>query len=133
MGIADSLNNLGDVACGQGDYSAASALYQESLIMVRELGDPKGIANSLQSLAAVVDALGNHVRAARIWGAAERLREEIGFPLPPNDRPRYERRVAAARAVLGDDAAFDRAWQDGRALTLEQAIKVALEQTAERS
>src|SRR5450755_2991601 len=88
-------------------------LHQESLVMVRELGDPKGIANSLEALAAAVVALGSYVRAARIWGAAERLREEIGSPLPPNDWPRYDRRVAAARVALGDDAAFDRAWQDG--------------------
>jgi hypothetical protein len=40
--------------------------------------------------------------------------------------------VTAARAVLGDDAAFDRAWQEGRALTLEQAIELALEKTVER-
>ncbi len=131
--IANSLNNLGDVAYSQGDYSAAGALHQESLGMVRELRDPKGIAYSLQSLATVIAALGSQVRAARIWGAAERLREEIGSPIPFNDRPRYDQRVAAARAALGDGAAFDRARQDGRALTLEQAIELALEQTAERS
>nr|MDQ6923461.1 hypothetical protein [Pseudomonadota bacterium] len=67
----------------------------------------------------------------RIWGAVERLRTESGSPLPPKDRPVYDRRVAAARAALGDDAAFDRAWQEGRALTLEQAIELALEETVE--
>ena len=130
--IANSLNNLGDVVYAQGDYSAAGALHQESLVMVRELGDPKGIALSLQTLAAAVAALGSHVRAARIWGAAERLREEIGSPVPSNDRPRYDQRVDEARVALGDGAAFDRAWQEGRALTLEQAIELALEQTVER-
>ena len=56
----------------------------------------------------------------------------LGSPLSPKDRPVYDRRVAAARAALGDDAAFDRAWQEGRALTLEQAIELALEETVER-
>jgi hypothetical protein len=65
-------------------------------------------------------------RACRIWGAAERLREAIGSPMPPGDRPDYERRVAAARAAMGDDAAFTRAWQDGRAMTQEQAMEYAL-------
>jgi tetratricopeptide (TPR) repeat protein len=128
--IANSLDNLGDVAYAQGDYSAARALHQESLVMLRELGDPKAIANSLEGLAGLVAALGRYVRAARIWGAAERLREEIGSPQPPNERPPYDRRVAAARA--GDDAAFDRAWHEGRALTLEQAIELALEEAVER-
>ena len=94
--------------------------------------DRLGIANSLEGLAAVVAALGASLRAARIWGAAERLRAEIGSPLPPIYRPCYEREVAAARAVLGDDAAFDHAWQDGHASTIEQAIALALAESVER-
>jgi hypothetical protein len=96
------------------------------------LGDRRGIAFSLGGLAAVVAALGSSLRAARIWGAEARLREEIGSPLPPNDRSDYDRRVAAARAALGDHAAFDHAWQEGRALTLEQAIELALEESVQR-
>ena len=132
VGIASSLSNLGEVACEQGDYPAAGALHQEGLVIRREVGDRRGITYSLEGLAAVVAALGSSLRAARIWGAAERLGEEIGSPLAPNELPRYNRRVAAARAALGDDAAFDRAWQEGRALMLEQAIELALEETVER-
>jgi hypothetical protein len=40
--------------------------------------------------------------------------------------------VAAARAAAADDTAFDRAWQEGRVLTLEQAIELAMEETVER-
>jgi hypothetical protein len=43
----------------------------------------------------------------------------------PVDRPEYERRVAACRASLGD-AAFDAAWQAGRALMWEEAVDAAL-------
>jgi predicted ATPase/class 3 adenylate cyclase len=130
--IAISLGNLGEVTHGQGDYPAAGALYKESLAIRRELGDQWGVAWSLEGLAAVVAALGASLPAARIWGTAERLREEIGSPLPPTERPRYDRCVATARAALEDDAGFDRAWQEGRALTLEQAISLALEETVER-
>jgi predicted ATPase/class 3 adenylate cyclase len=125
-GIAGTLSNLGDVACKLGDYPAAGALHQEVLAIRRELGDMAGIASSLEDMATVVAALGSSLRAARIWGAAERLRAEVGSPLPPGDRPDYDRRLATARATLGDDAAFDRAWEAGRALTLEQAIELAL-------
>ena len=97
----------------------------------RELGDRRGIVYSLGGLAGVVVALGNSLRAARLWGGVERLRDEIGLPMPPNERPLYDRRVAAARAALGDDAAFDRAWREGHALTLEQAIERALTETFE--
>ncbi len=124
-GIAASLNNLGNVACDQGDYPSARALHEESLAIRRELGDQRGIAQSLEGLAPVAAALAEPHRAARIWGAAERLREEIGAPLPPNERPRYERQVATARAALGSET-FAAAWAEGRAMSMEQAIDYAL-------
>jgi hypothetical protein len=37
-----------------------------------------------------------------------------------------DRRIAAAREAMRDDAPFERAWQKGRALTLDQAIELAL-------
>jgi hypothetical protein len=84
--IAGSLGDLGDVARNQGDYSAARALYEESLAIRRELGDRFGIPYSLEGLAAVVASLRDSLRAARIWGATQRLRAEIGLPLPPSER-----------------------------------------------
>ena len=131
-GIAASLSNLGNVALYQGDYPAARALHEESLAIRRELGDRCGIFYSLEGLAAVVASLRESPRAARIWGATERLRAEIGPPLPPNERSGYDRCVAAARIASGDDAAFDSAWQEGRGLTLEQAIALALSETVEQ-
>ena len=59
--------------------------------------------------------------AARLWGAAESLREAIGMPLPPVDRVDYERSVAAARAQLGEKT-FVAAWEEGRTMTAEQAL-----------
>ena len=128
--IANSLSNLGDVARQSGDFAAARALYKNSLVIQRELGDTAKIAESLEGLASVVAALGISLRAARIWGAAEGLREGIGSPPRPYERPNYDQHVAAARR-RGDNAAFARAWQDGRALTLDQAIELALRGTVE--
>lgn len=90
------------------------------------------IAYALSGLAAVDAALGSVLRAARVWGAAERLRESIGSPVSRIGRSDYDRPVAVARAALGDHSAFDRAWQEGRALTIEQAIELALEDNVER-
>ncbi len=131
-GIASSLQNLGVVAQLQGDFIRARAFFKESLATRRELSDRLGIARALEGLATVVADLGDSPRAARIWGAAERLRDEIGTPLSPADRPRYDQRIATARAALANDANFDRAWQDGRALKLVQALELALEEAVER-
>jgi hypothetical protein len=64
--------------------------------------------------------------AARVWGAAERLRGEIGAPLHDHERSRYEREVAAARAATAEGTAFANAWEEGRAMTLEAAVELAL-------
>jgi predicted ATPase/class 3 adenylate cyclase len=127
QGIGFSLGSLGNVAAAKGDNASARTFFRQSLAIRRELGDRWGIAEVLEGLSYVAFALAEPGRAARIDGAAERLREEIGSPLPPNERPRYDRHVAATRAVLGDDVAFDRAWQEGRALSLEHTIELALE------
>jgi len=129
-GMAVALNNLGNVVLEEGNFPAARTLYNESLEILRELVDRDGIAASLEGLAHVAFPLAGPSKAARIWGGAERLREQIGAPMPPGNRPSYARQIAAARTALGDDAAFEQAWQEGRAMTLEQAIDYALHENA---
>lgn len=65
--------------------------------------------------------------SAASWrsGAAEALREEIGVPLPPDDRADYDRSVATARLRL-DDAQFTADWEAGRGMRLEDAVAEAL-------
>jgi len=124
---ARNLGSMGLVAYDQGDYASAMALHRESLAIQQELGDRSGIAWSLEGLASVVAVLDAPCQAAVLWGAAERLREEIGSPLPPYDRSRYERAVSAARAAHGDDAAFIAAWTRGCEMSPEEAAEYALE------
>ncbi len=127
FGIANALVSLGFVAQDQGDYPAAGALSGEGLAIRRDLGDLRAIPRMLEGRASWVAAVGGLRRAARIFGAAERLREEFGSPQSPNERHDCVQRVTSARTAMGDDAAFDRAWHEGRALTLEQAIELALD------
>ena len=124
-GIANSLDNLGRVALGQGDHGRAAALFGESLALRHELGDNLGLAESLEGLAGVAALRGQSERAAGLFGAAEVLRQAIGAPLPPADRPDYERRVTAVRAALGEET-FATGWAAGQALSLEEAIGEAL-------
>jgi tetratricopeptide (TPR) repeat protein len=125
-GIAATLSALGLVAHGNGDYPNAQTLLKEALAIQRELGDRRTLSESLEAFAAVAFALTGPEPAARIWGRVERLREEIGAPITPAQRPWYDRQVTAARAALGDGVAFDLAWQEGRAMNLERIVRYSL-------
>jgi len=131
-GIAYSLSNLGNVAWRQGDVAAARALHDESLAIRRELGDKLGIAYTLEGMAALAAGQGQNERAARLWVTAEVLREAIHSPLSPKEKEAHDRKVATARASLGEEA-FAAAWEAGRAMTLEQAIEYALQEGQQES
>lgn len=127
-GIAWVLLNLGNVARIQGDYASVWGHYEESLSIFREIGDRGGIAYSLEAFAGLGAEQEHLERAARLWGAATALREEIGAPLAPHWRDEYDRIEAAARQAL-DEEVFSTAWAQGREMTLNQAIEYALEDT----
>jgi hypothetical protein len=79
----------------------------------------------LGALAGVWGARGEAQRAGRLFGAAERLREDTHYQLEGVDLTVYEADAANTRAALGEDA-FQQAWAQGRTMTLEQATSLAL-------
>ncbi len=123
--VATALNNLGLMALHQGDHERASELQKESLSLRRELGDRGGIAECLEGLSGIAAAQGESSRAARLWSAAEAVRETIGAPPPPGHRSLYETYLAAARART-DEATWEAARSEGRAMTLDEAVACAL-------
>jgi tetratricopeptide (TPR) repeat protein len=123
-GIADALNNLGFVAERQGHYARAHSLLEESLAISRELADKLGTAHDLEGLARLASAEEQPDRAARLFGAAEALRNAIGAALPPAARAEHERHAAAIRSRLGEES-FTIAWAEGRAMTLDQLVTYA--------
>jgi DNA-binding CsgD family transcriptional regulator/tetratricopeptide (TPR) repeat protein len=123
-GMALALKHLGAVARDQGDDGRAIALCKESLAVLQEWEDKPHIADCLE-LAAAVEAQGEPDRAARLFGAAEVLRERTGSPLDPSERANYARHVATVRSSLREEL-FAAAWAEGRMMPLEQAIQYAL-------
>jgi predicted ATPase len=120
-GIALALLNLGDARCALGDAAAAKPLLGESAARFVRLGNQRGVAFALESLAGVAVAQREAERAARLWGAAEAVRDAFGMPLPPSQRAAYERDLARARSQL-DEAVFAAAWSEGRELEPKQAV-----------
>jgi predicted ATPase len=74
-GVAWSLDIAGNTERAAGSRERARAMLQESLHLHHELGDRWRVASLLESLGALAEGAGRHARAARLFGAAERVRE----------------------------------------------------------
>ena len=128
-GIAETLVGLATVAHYDGDIEAAQSHLREALEVV-PTGDALSHVSWLDACAGLSLAFAIATRAANLLGCTQRLREEIGSPMSTPERARHGRLVAAARRALRDDAAFDRAWNEGRSWTLDEAVRHAMEVVA---
>jgi transposase len=122
--LAGVLHHLAAVVRAEGDAARASALLDEALALQQQQGNKHLIAESLEICAELLVGSGRPAQAARLLGTASALRKSIGAPLPPGLRAGYDRAIATIRNQL-DDVAFMAAWNEGHALSLEQAIAEA--------
>jgi non-specific serine/threonine protein kinase len=116
---------MGRLVFRQGDCERAAALFKESLALRKAHGDRGGIAACLTALAGVAIADGQPDQAARLFGAAEALRDAIHIPMPPAQRAEYDRQIAALQTSL-NETALAAAWAEGRAMGPDQAIDYGL-------
>ena len=125
-GIAASLDGLGEIALRRQDFALSRSLREDSLKMRRELQDAQGVAEGLEGMAAWHGAQAQPEFAVALLGAADRLRETIGCPLPPKSQAAQEQLLRKLRHAL-PEAAFAAAWTKGRALEWEAAVTATLE------
>jgi predicted ATPase/DNA-binding XRE family transcriptional regulator len=128
-GVAIASSNLGHTALHLGRWDEARAWQAESLKLFNAVADKDGLTECLERFAMLANAHADFRRAARLFGAANVLRKEAGTTLPPAERAEYDRELNATRAQL-DAATFDAEWRAGQALTLEQAMELALNEAA---
>src|SRR5262249_10332795 len=79
---------LGNVAYQEGDYAAARAMHEESLLIRRELGDRQGIAWSLYSLGNAAHPLGASAAARAMHEESLSLFRELSDRKGGADRAR---------------------------------------------
>jgi predicted ATPase len=120
--------NLALMALYRGDHDDAEALLEEGVILSEQTRDRANVAYCLQGLATVAGARGAPERCARLVGAAEELLEAVGAPVYnyyDPDPSLHERTISDALSRLGEEH-FERTREEGRAMTLEQAVECAL-------
>jgi tetratricopeptide (TPR) repeat protein len=125
--IAWSLRMLGCTALRLGKHDRAASLLRECLTLCLEQGIRVFIFVATSGLAGVAAARGDAERAARLFGASETMWQAAGGKLYANYQTEMDRDATAARAQLGEES-WRKAWQEGQAMSLEQAIAYALEE-----
>jgi tetratricopeptide (TPR) repeat protein len=122
--ITVELSNLAWVEVNAGRTDRADELLQEVLARVDPVRDTYGTPFCLVGLARVAGERGEHDRAARLVGAAERMLESAGLVLDPADQPEFEKTADVVRGAVGD-AAYATALAEGRQLSTDEAVTLA--------
>jgi ATP/maltotriose-dependent transcriptional regulator MalT len=121
--------NLGSIAELKGQLEQARSLFERALLVLTELGDRGASAAALERCAEVAVAQGQFARALQLVGAADAQRKTSGLTLPLRALSQLEQRLEPARRALGAAAATE-AWATGSALSLGEAVHLALERQA---
>jgi hypothetical protein len=127
-----ALRYLGHVARRQGNPGEAADLYKRSLSVDLQVNEPIKcwlLAGTFAALGLLAVEAHEIERAIKLLAVAQSLTEASGQLMYYDERGEYEQSLAATRAWLVDDAAWQTVWEQGRATSLEQAIVYALQES----
>ncbi|MFD0532903.1 ATP-binding protein [Actinomadura luteofluorescens] len=113
-----------------GDLDGAVRRLRRALRTKRDLGDRLGITLGLEAIAGCLCSGGDHVRAARLLGAADRMRESTRTSwFGPYHAVLRDLHIDKTVEALGE-ARYRTAFEEGERLPLALAIMEALEEPA---
>jgi predicted ATPase/class 3 adenylate cyclase len=122
---ARSLDMLAGYALDEGRIQDAVRMLKDAYRVNRELGDDFWIPMIVCSLARALVAVGKAGPAARVLSSGETLLEDIGAASHWIVRMN-ERTLTSIRPQL-DEATLAEAWEQGRRLTSDEAVALAIE------
>jgi predicted ATPase/class 3 adenylate cyclase len=128
LGVALDQQSLAGVHLRAGRAREARDQLAGMADYVVSCGDPELLATTLEMAAANAAQLGEALRAARLTGAAEAVRQKTGNPIKQPEL--IEQFLAPARATIAPEP-WDAALAAGRALTQQQAATLLLAEAAE--
>jgi hypothetical protein len=109
----------------QEDYAAARACLEEALSLFRHYVDDGSFAITFESFAGLAATEARPERAARLFGAADRLYANP-YMHKQDWWPPLQRRLREAGRDVLESEAYAQAREEGWAMTLEQAVEYAL-------
>ena len=126
-----ALTTRARVAIAQGEPEQAERDAHDALACAADVQAYLGVPDILECLAGLAGDAGSHREAARLFGAAQAIRQRMGAVRFKVYDAGYEASVAALRDAMGERD-FDAAWAEGAALSTEEAIAYAQRGRGER-
>ena len=123
-------SNLAHLERQFGHHQQALERYRETIVGFRDIGQLGAVAHQLECFGFLAIAVEQNERAMKLFAAADALREKVSTPMTSEEQAYFEEQIRVLRQRL-DAPRFEQIWTNGRALTLEQALGIALEENSE--
>ncbi|MDQ2653140.1 MAG: AAA family ATPase, partial [Chloroflexota bacterium] len=107
--VPNILLGLGFATTDLGDFAQAATYLREGLALGHARGSLGDVVEGMEGLARLSAIIGQAAQAARLFGAAATLREEIATPYVPSERVWMDPLLAELHAALGAER-FAAAW-----------------------
>ena len=116
----------GQLGEGEGDHAAALQEFRAGVRLAYKLGSKWETTFGLGGIGRELALIGEDARAATVLGAAEAFREAVGMQPAPRRAKMFRQTADEVAQVLGN-AEFDRRWELGRQMSLEEVVALAIE------
>jgi DNA-binding CsgD family transcriptional regulator len=125
------LDVQGEAARARADWEEAHSLHHEAISLRLQIGHISGLAESLEKLACLACEQGRYDQAVRLLAASDAFRSQHRCQRFPAERSVYEAAMDRAPSGLPMEQ-FRLTWDQGAALSLEEAVQYALRRQARR-
>jgi predicted ATPase/DNA-binding SARP family transcriptional activator len=117
--------HLGHISVHQGNILEARNIFLETIQEFFNDKDEMGVAYSLEGVASLYVVVGKLEYATQLIGWADATREKSCDIRPPLEQADADRIIAACLAKM-DEIAFSQAYDEGRKMTLDAVVALAL-------
>ena len=115
---------------GHGDLDKAMSYYRRTIRLWQERGHRAAVAHQLECFGLIAMAQEQPARAVILFSAAEALREVSNSVRTPDEQKEFEDAKSSLQSGMNEEG-FNKVWEEGRSMTMEQAIEFAIVETDE--
>ena len=123
------LLNQASIEQWSGNFELSVKLYREGLPDLHTHDDREAMTDALEGFGEALVAAADYQRGARLLAFAELHRNKVGKIIPPPEQPYHDEAIKILREAL-DDETLTQAWRVGQALTFDEVIALALEESS---